>query len=328
MEHMDHYMHQHMPVSKRIQMGTKQKQTSHSGVMQTGVEALRIVALALPLCIGLAACERAVEPPAAAVEPAVAAVSPTAPVQTLLAASTTETKPPADSAALASVYGDNNKNASEYALPDGRYVGFWHGYAYRNGGKERYTAFVHAAPPNETGIARPEDQVELAQISYTLGDGGWQPDQPQTDVGRFGGMGQAPNFDGDRIVLTYDVSPERALLAVPSAVAATGGVQINAYETFTLDSRGVWRHVGTIQSGADYSASCRNGPATPDTECVRNVGRMRFDPAADGAMPIITMNFSGTGRDEDGAIRQLGPDDTRTYRYDEATASYSEVQAQ
>ena len=41
---------------------------------------------------------------------------------------------------------------------------FWHGYAYRSGGEERYTAFVHAAAPNANGIAPPGQQVELAQL--------------------------------------------------------------------------------------------------------------------------------------------------------------------
>lgn len=295
--------------------------------------AVRAAALALSLTLALAACDRSAGPSGAAVEGTVAAggaSSPSAePLSTasagaLLAAATAEAAAPDTGTVLSAVYGGNDPGATEYALPDGRYVGFWHGYAYRSGDDERYTAFVHAAAPDGQGSSAPGQQVELAQLTYTLRDGAWQPGKPQTGVGRFGGLGQPPQFDADRLVLTYTVSPQRALVALPSAVSATGGVQIQAYEMFLLDNRGEWRHTGTIQSGADYSASCKNGPATPDTECVRNVGRLRFDQAADGAMPVITMNFSGSTRGDDGAIRALGAADAKTYRYDDATASYGE----
>lgn len=295
--------------------------------------AVRAAALALSLTLALAACDRSAGPSGAAVEGTVAAggaSSPSAqPLSTasagaLLAAATAEAAAPDTGTVLSAVYGGNDPGATEYALTDGRYVGFWHGYAYRSGDDERYTAFVHAAAPSGNGIAAPGQQVELAQLTYTLRDGAWEAGKPQTGVGRFGGLGQPPQFDADRLVLTYTVSPQRALVALPSAVSATGGVQIQAYEMFLLDNRGEWRHTGTIQSGADYSASCKDGPATPDTKCVRNVGRLRFDQAADGAMPVITMNFSGSTRSDDGAIRALGAADAKTYRYDDATASYGE----
>ncbi len=293
---------------------------------------LRIVTLALALSLTLAACGLVSEQPAAgeasaspvAVAPD-AAVSPSAsPAGTLLSPPTADAAPPKDSAALSAVYGGKDAGTSEYALPDGRYVGFWHGYAHRSGGEERYTAFVHAAAPSANGFAAPEQQVELAQLTYTLRDGAWQAGMPQTGVGRFGGSGQPPKFDADGLALTYAVSPQRALLALPSTVVATGGTLIKAYEMFLLDNRGEWRHAGTVQSGADYSASCKNGPATPDAECVRNVGRLRFHPTAEGAIPLVTINFSGSTRGGDGAIRALGADDARTWRYDETTASYAD----
>ncbi len=302
--------------------------TQSGGVARARLDALRIVALALPLGLALAACDRTAATPASTAEPVAAtAVDPVAApasAKALLGAATADAPPPTGSAALGAVYGGNDKNAAEYALPDGRYVGFWQGYAYRSGDEERYTVFVHAAPPAANGIAPPGQQVELAQITYTLRDGAWQPAKPQVDVGRFGGLGQPPQFDADRLVLTYEVSPKRALLAMPSAVAATGGVQIKAYELFSLDDHGEWHHAGTVQAGADYSASCKDGPATPDTACVRNSGGLRFDPSANGVMPIITVSFSGSVRGEDGAIRPSSSEDARTYRYNDA-AAYGEA---
>lgn len=313
-------------------MRSNENQSKLTATTKARVDAVRIVALSLSLTLAVAACDLSAEQPLAGVENAVSApVAPSPSVSSagaLLAAATADAAAPANSAVLSAVYGGNDQGANEYALSDGRYVGFWHGYAYRSGGEERYTAFVHAAAPNANGIAPPGQQVELAQLTYTLRDGAWQSGKAQTDVGRFGGSGRPPQFDADRLALTYTVSPQRALLALPSDVAATGGARIEAYEMFLLDDRSHWRHAGTLQSGADYSASCKDGPATPDTECVRNVGRLRFDQAAGGAMPVVTIDFSGSIRSDDGAIRALGKDDAKTYRYDDATASYGELSTQ
>lgn len=323
--------------NRGTRMRSNHNQSTSAVAAKSAAAAARIAVLTLSLTLALAACDRSAGQSGAEGETAAAAVvapSPSAPLPStasagaLLAPATAEAAPPENGAALSAVYGGNDAGATEYALADGRYVGFWHGYAYRSGDDERYTAFVHAAAPSGNGIAAPGQQVELAQLTYTLRDGAWEAGKPQTGVGRFGGLGQPPQFDADRLTLTYPVSPQRALLALPSVVAATGGVQIQAYEVFLLDGRGDWRHAGTLPSGADYSASCKNGPSTPDTECERNVGRLRFDATAEGAMPVVTINFSGSVRDDSGAIRASGPDDAKTYRYDEATASYGESAAQ
>lgn len=309
-------------------MRSKENQTKLPVAITAHFDMTRTVVLTLSLTLALTACDRAAEQPQSAIETTAVTVAEPSPAKSsadaLLTIATADVAAPKNSASLSAVYGGNDKNTVEYALPDGRYVGFWHGYAYRSGNEERYTAFVYAAAQNDNGIAPPGQQVELAQLTYILRDGAWQPGKPQTGVGRFGGLGQPPQFDANRLVLTYTVSPQRALVALPSAVSATGGVRIQAYEMFLLDDRGEWRHTGIIQSGADYSASCKDGSATPDTKCVRNVGRLRFDQAADGAMPVITMNFSGSTRGDDGAIRALGAADAKTYRYDDATASYGE----
>jgi hypothetical protein len=309
-------------------MRVHKAQTQFLQTLRSGLDVLRVVVLALPVGLTVVACDRSETSAASALEPVAAAVVDpvTAPAsaKALLGASTADAPLPAASAVLGAVYGGNDKSATEYALADGRDVGFWQGYAYRNGDDERYTAFVHAVPPAANGIAPPGQQVELAQITYTLRDGVWQPGKPQTDVGRFGGAGQPPQFDADRLPLTYEVSSTRALLALPSAVAATGGAQVKAYELFSLGDRGDWHHAGTVQAGADFSASCKDGPATPDTACVRNIGRLRFDQAANGGMPIITVNFSGSVRSEDGAIRPSSAGDAKSYRYNDAAAAYGE----
>lgn len=294
------------------------------------IDASRAAILALSLCATLAACDRsatqtAAAPPAATVDTPAVAPAADASAEWMPGVDTT-VPPPAAAAVLAAAYGAK----ADAALPDGRQAAFWRGYAYRAGGQERYTAFVDTVAPSENGMPQPEQQAELAQITYTLRDGAWQPGAPQTDVGRFGGMGRAPEADPGRVELTYTVAPDKALLALPSATVATGGVRVRAYEVFLYaGADGAWRHVGTVQSGVDYSASCRQGPSTPDTECVRNNGSLRFDaPAAGGGMPAITVNFTGSTRGDDGAIRPAGPADSRTYRYDAATATYADSAGQ
>lgn len=297
------------------------------------IDAWRAAALALSLCATLAACDRSAAPTMAAPPAATADATADAPAPAPAADASiawmpgvdTTVPPPAAEAVLAAAYGAK----ADAALPDGRQAAFWRGYAYRVGGQARYTAFVDTVAPSENGMPQPEQQAELAQITYTLRDGAWQAGTPQGGIGRFGGMGRAPDVDAGRVELTYTVAPDKALLALPSATVATGGARVRAYEVFLYaGTDGAWRHVGTVQSGVDYSASCRQGPSTPDTECVRNSGSLRFDAPAAGAMPDIIVNFTGSTRGEDGAIRPAGPADTRTYRYDAATATYADSASQ
>lgn len=292
------------------------------------IDASRAAILALSLCATLVACDRSAAPPTAASPAATVDAPAAAPVADASVAwmpgVDTTVPPPAAEAVLAAAYGAK----ADAALPDGRQAAFWRGYAYRAGGQARYTAFVDTVAPGENGMPQPEDQAELAQITYTLRDGAWQAGTPQTGIGRFGGMGRAPEADAGRVELTYPVAPDKALLALPSAMVATGGVRVRAYELFLYaGADGAWRHVGTVQSGVDYSASCRQGASTPDTECVRNSGSLRFDAPAAGAMPDITVNFTGSTRGDDGAIRPAGSADTRTYRYDAATETYADSTA-
>ena len=296
--------------------------------------ATQAAALAFVLSLALIACKPAAETPAAAAPAAdattpAAASKPTAAPSAgaeLLAPAEAQTPVPADSAALAAAFGQADDGRAERLLPDGRQVAFWHGYAYRSGEQERYTAFVHAVAPAEGGLAPPGQQVDLAQITYTLRDGAWQAAAPQTDVGRFGGAGRAPDSDDGRIALTYTVSPEEALLALPGSMVATGGARVDAYELFLYaPGNGQWRHAGTVRAGVDYSASCDAGPATPDDRCVRNTGGLRFEASAAGAKPDIVVTFTGSVRGDDGAIRAAGPADAVTYRYDAASGAYTEI---
>lgn len=293
---------------------------------------LRAAALTLALGLSLAACDRAPAPAAErdAVSPAArpsASPTPAAAAELLMPAQT-QTPPPADSAALAAAFGQPDDGSVERTLPDGRRAGFWHGYAYRAGEQERYTAFVHAVAPAEGGLAPPGQQVGLAQITYTLRDGAWQPAAPQTEVGRFGGAGRAPTFDDARIPLTYTVSADEALLALPGSMAATGGARVDAYEIFLYaPDTGEWRHAGTVRAGVDQSAGCDAGSATPDSQCVRNTGGLRFASSAAGNRPDIQVTFTGSVRGEDGAIRAAGPADAVTYRYDTDTGIYAETPA-
>jgi hypothetical protein len=289
----------------------------------------RLCLATLALSSSLAACERAPDPqPAAAGD----AAAPTAPAQATSTAVVTElllpagasTSPPADSAALATAFAQPDDGSVERALPDGRQVGFWHGYAYRSGEQERYTAFVYASAATD-GPAPPGQQVDLAQITYTLRDGVWQANAPQSAVGRFGAAGRAPSFDRQRIALTYTVSADEALLALPASMAATGGAQVATYELFRhAPGSGEWRHVGSIRAGIDHSAACDAGAATPADRCVRNTGGLRFLQDSAGARPAIVVTFSGSVRADDGTVRDAGPQDAKTYRYDEASGAYAE----
>jgi hypothetical protein len=295
--------------------------TANATPLSCRIHALRVTALALSLCATLAACDRSAAPTATAPTGTAPAAAPAAaePAE-LIGAAETSVPVPAEAAVLAAF---GAKAGTAMAEAAGRDVGFWRGYAYRVAGQDRYTAFVDAAAPGENGMPQPEQQAGIAQLTYTLRDGVWQPAAPQADVGRFGGMGRAPEADTGRVELTYTVAPDKALLALPSATVATGGVRVRGYEIFLYaDTDGAWRHLGTVQSGVDYSASCRQGPSTPDTECVRNNGSLRFEAPAGGGMPDIVVNFTGSTRGDDGAIRAAGPDDARTYRYDAATAAY------
>jgi hypothetical protein len=294
----------------------------------------QIAILALVLSLALIACKPAQQAPAATAPAAgtatpAASSKPTATstaVADILAPAQTETPVPADSAALAAAFGQADDGHAERALPDGRQAGFWRGHAYRSGNEERYTAFVHAVAPTEGGLAPPGQQVALAQITYTLRDGAWQAAVPQADVGRFGGAGRAPDVDDSRIALTYTISPDETLLALPGSMVATGGAQVDAYELFLYASdSGRWRHVGTVRAGVDHSASCDAGPATPVERCVRNTGGLRFEASAAGAKPDIVVTFSGSVRGDDGTIRAAGSADTTTYRYDAASGVYAEI---
>ncbi|MFZ5635519.1 MAG: hypothetical protein ACOY82_02920 [Pseudomonadota bacterium] len=293
---------------------------------------LRVAALTLALSLPLAACDRAPAPaPEGDAVPQAArpaASSAPAAVAELLMPAQTQTSPPADSAALAAAFGQPDDGSVERTLPDARQAGFWHGYAYRTGEEERYTAFVHAVAPAEGGLASPGQQVDLVQITYVLRDGAWQPAAPQTDVGRFGGAGRAPTFDEARIPLAYTVSADEALLALPSSMVATGGARVDAYEIFLYaPGTGAWRHAGVVRAGVDQSAGCDAGSETPDTRCVRNTGGLRFSSSAAGNRPDIQVTFSGSVRGEDGAIRAAGPADAVTYRYDTDTGIYTETPA-
>jgi hypothetical protein len=298
-------------------------------VAARSADALRAAAFALSLCCALAACDRASapEPPVATPAPTPVVAPPAATPAELMAVPETSVPVPAAGSVLALVYGAS-AGADEGILSDGRKIGFWRGYAYRTAGQDRYTAFVHAVALASGDMPQPAQQAELAQITYTLRDGAWQPGAPQTGVGRFGGMGRAPNVDADRVELTYTVAPDKALLALPSAMTATGGVRVRAYELLLFTAAdGAWRHVGSVRTGVDHSAGCREGAATPEAACVRNSGSLRFDTPDTGAMPEIAVNFSGSTRGDDGAVRPAGPADSRTYRYDEAAASYVDTLA-
>jgi hypothetical protein len=297
--------------------------TSNATPLSCRIDALRATALALSLCATLAACDRSPASTATAPTASTAAAPAATPAASvvpaeLIGVAETAVPVPTEEAVLAA-YGAK----AGTTLADGRDVGFWRGYAYRVAGRDRYTAFVDAAAAGESGMPQPEQQADIAQVTFTLRDGVWQPATPQTGVGRFGGMGRAPEADAGRIELTYTVAPDKALLVLPSATVATGGVRVRGHEVFLYAAAdGAWRHLGTVQSGVDYSASCRQGPSTPDTECVRNNGSLRFEAPAAGGMPDIIVSFTGSTRGDDGAIRAAGPADTRTYRYDAATSTY------
>ena len=294
------------------------------------------LAAALALCACLLACERtapsataAPEPPAAsapapATQPASAPAAggdPLVPVEPAVAV-------PDGAQVLAAAFGLPADGPAERALPDGRQAGFWSGYAYRSRGEDRYTAFVHAVAPAEGGLAPPGQQVDLAQVTYVLRDGAWRSGPAQTDVGRFGATGRAPEFDATRIALTYTVSADEVLLALPSAMSAPGGARVEAYEVFRYAaSDGTWHHAGTVRAGVDQSAGCPAGGATPATACVRNRGGLRFLPASAGAFPEIRVSFSGSVRGDDGAIREAGAADDVTYRYDPGIGGYAETPA-
>jgi hypothetical protein len=296
------------------------------------------LAAALALCVCLMACERAA--PSATASPQPPAVPASAPAAVAPPASAPEADgdpllpaepavPVPDGAqALAAAFGLSGNGPAERALPDGRQAGFWSGYAYRSRGEDRYTAFVHAVAPAEGGLAPPGQQVDLAQVTYVLRDGAWRPGPAQTDVGRFGATGRAPTFDATRIALTYTVSADEALLALPSAMSAPGGARVEAYEVFRYAAGdGSWHHAGTVRAGVDQSASCPAGGATPATACVRNRGGLRFLPASAGAFPEIRVTFNGSVRGDDGAIREAGAVDDVTYRYDPGTGGYAETPA-
>ncbi|MGN6153242.1 MAG: hypothetical protein ACTHOH_14735 [Lysobacteraceae bacterium] len=294
------------------------------------------LAAALALCACLPACERAA--PSATASPTPPAASAPAPAAPPASAPAADGDPlvPAEPAvpvpdggqALAAAYGLSGNGPAERALPDGRQARFWAGYAYRSRGEDRYTAFVHAVAPAEGGMAPPGQQVDLAQVTYVLRDGAWRPGPAQTDVGRFGATGRAPAFDAARIALTYTVSADEALLALPSAMTATGGARVEAYEVFRYAAGdGSWHHAGTVRAGVDQSAGCPAGAATPATACVRNRGGLRFLPAAAGAFPDIRVTFRGSVRGDDGAIREAGAADDVTYRYDSGAGGYAETPA-
>ncbi len=212
---------------------------------------------------------------------------------------------------------------SDSRLADGREAAFWYGYRYRSGGLDRYTAFASAAKPNESGFPAPDEQVALARITYTLNNNGaWRADAAQTDVGAFGALGRAPDVDAARAPVAFDISADRALLAVPTVFFATGAT-ISGYALFAFDAgAGRWRYLGDAKTGEDLSANCADGPSTPDTDCVRNTGSLRLDATAVGTMPAIVVTRTGSTRGDDGAIRPLTERDAIVYRYDDAVARY------
>jgi hypothetical protein len=266
----------------------------------------------LVLSFALTACKR---------EPLAAVPAQMSAAQPLLSAPAAQAEPPLPAAVLTAIYGEAADSDSK-TLADGREAGFWYGYRYRSGGQERYTAFAFAATPNDSGFPAPDERVALARITYTFDNGTWRADAAQTDVGEFGALGRAPEPDATREAVAHEVSAERAVLAVPATFFATAAM-VASYQLFAFETKdGRWRFLGSVKTGEDHSANCADGPSTPDTACVRNVGTLGFEAGKDGAMPTIVVARNGSTRDGDGAIRALTSADAATYRYNAASGRY------
>jgi hypothetical protein len=230
---------------------------------------------------------------------------------------------PENSAALAAIYGEKGDGSDAYSLSDGRSIGSWYAYAYRVEDVGYYTVFAHAAKPSETGMPTPGQTVALSQVTYQMAGDVWKAVSSQDSIGDFGGSGRAPNVDTARKPETYTVDPTTAVLAIPSTMLATGGVSVFGYELMMFSKADRhWRYLGKVDAGADYSLSCKDGPATPDSECVRNRGTIRFVRSPMGGLPAIVVELTGTTRDQDGKIRALHSGDALNYRYDDQSSAY------
>lgn len=198
----------------------------------------------------------------------------------------------------------------------------WLRFAFSVGDARRYLALA-TIPPTGPDAGRPQAQATLAQTTYRWRDGAWQPSLSQADIGRFGSSGEAPPYDDTRSIEGVAYAASRALVALPTR-DFQNGAELSAYQVLDVDlSTDTWRLLGKIDAGADYSATCSDGPSTPALQCVRNHGSLSFETAEGDAMPRIRISLGGSRRDDSGEIRLLPEGYAELYRYDADAARFS-----
>lgn len=243
-----------------------------------------------------------------------------------------ELKPPSADSVLYFIYQRDGDGAVSYKVDGGATVSYWYGHAFELNGKHYFTGFgsrsVGEGPEGDNGMMDPE-HVAVSQATFTRveKDGKVEWSKPDTDgyVGEFGRLGRADEVDTSRKAQGYATADGRYVLAVPTR-DFMNGEEVQSFAMFLFDPDGKdalsfrqWGYVGSVRVGGDNQAACSDGHVMP---CTASTGDLAFEPASDGGLPALKVTPTGNTNAGPGKVRELGPADAVTYRFDANAERY------
>lgn len=241
---------------------------------------------------------------------------------TVMSPSASPRQPPAADSVLRLISEVDGEGALSYPLANGATVNFWHGVTFNVQGQTYYTGFAWISPavpgPQQDDYPDPARQAVLAQATFVLGEDAqapWRWEGSELAIGQFGSHGRGNAVDAHGQAQTLPLHNGDLLLAVPSLQDLPGetgrALEIlhfrAALPTAVEDRR--WRHLGTLQTGSDNTASC--GQANPRIACRTVHGVVRFIDEPGQRFPVISVAYPDTG--VEAAVE---------YRYDAGSRTY------
>lgn len=246
----------------------------------------------------------------------------------------TDLRPPSADSVLYTIYRHDGDGAVTYQLDSGATVAYWLGHAFELKGKQYFTGFTtktaDAEGPegDDAGMMEP-GAVALGQATFTRVKQGerevWS--NPDTDgfIGQFGSNDQPDPVDTARKVQSQTTQDGRLLLAVPTRSFANGE-EARSFAILLFDPDSVdalpyrsWGYLGSVAAGSDNSAACDGGAVMT---CASSQGALSFEAADAGGLPAVKVALSGKAVAGPGTLRDLGPADAVTYRFDAKAGRY------
>lgn len=210
--------------------------------------------------------------------------------------------------------------ADTYPVTNGATAHYWYGREFELNGKRHFTGFLWTTRerygrPGEAA-ARPEDQVYINAVTYTLDSNAWQPVGQNWAVGQFGAYDQGLAVDTGRQPVDFKTKTGKYLLAIPT-IRSIQGFELRAWSVFLFTPKALaggsdnagWKLAGTFEGGEDNAAACAKG----GMPCISNTASLSFEATDD--VPRVVMTAKGSTLTHDNKARELGPRDQTRFSF-------------